>query len=49
MNQAQETTATIEKFDSVDQIVVKQLESVDSQTYDKKILMAIYNNLDVNN
>jgi hypothetical protein len=49
VNQAQETTATIEKFDSVDQIVVKQLESVDSQTYDKKILMAIYNNLDVNN
>jgi hypothetical protein len=39
----------IEKFDSVDQIVVKQLESVDSQTYDKKILMAIYNNLDVKN
>ena len=49
VNQAQETTATIEKFDSVDQIVVKQLESVDSQTYDKKILMAIYNNLDVKN
>ena len=49
VNQAQETTATIEKFDSVDQIVVKQLESVDSQTYDKKILMAIYNNLVVNN
>jgi len=49
VNQAQETTAVIEKFDSVDQIVVKQLESVDSQTYDKKILMAIYNNLDVKN
>ena len=48
INQAQQTTATIEKFDSVDQIVVKQLESVDSQTYDKKILMAIYSNLDVN-
>jgi len=25
------------------------LEAVDSQTYDKKVLMAIYNNLDVNN
>jgi hypothetical protein len=24
------------------------LEAVDSQTYDKKVLMAIYNNLDVN-
>jgi len=49
VNQAQETTAVIEKFDSVDQIVVKQLESVDSQTYDKKILMASYNNLEVKN
>jgi len=48
LDQAQQTTAKIEKFDSVDQIVVKQLESVDSQTYDKKILMAIYQNLDVN-
>jgi len=42
-------TVHIEKFDSVDQIVIKQLESVDSKTYDKQILMAIYNNLDVNN
>ena len=48
VDQAQQTTAKVEKFDSVDQIVVKQLESVDSQTYDKKILMAIYQNLDVN-
>jgi len=31
----------------VDQIVIKQLEAVDSQTYDKTVLMAIYNNLDV--
>ena len=49
VDQAKQTTATIEKFDSVDQIVIKQLDSVDSQTYDKKILMAIYSNLDVNN
>ncbi len=49
LDQAKQTTAKVEKFDSVDQIVVKQLESVDSQTYDKKILMAIYNNLDVKN
>ena len=39
----------VQKFDSVDQIVLKQLEGVDSETYDKKVLMAIYNNLDVNN
>ena len=39
----------VQKFDSVDQIVLKQLEGVDSETYDKSILMAIYNNLDVNN
>ena len=37
-----------QKFDSVDQIVLKQLEGVDSETYDKNILMAIYRNLDVN-
>ena len=49
IDQSKQTTATVEKFDSVDQIVVKQLESVDSQTYDKKILMAIYSNLDVSN
>ena len=49
LDQAKQTTAKVEKFDSVDQIVVKQLESVESQTYDKKILMAIYNNLDVKN
>jgi hypothetical protein len=49
VDQAKQTTATIEKFDSVDQIVIKQLDSVDSQTYDKKILMAIYSNLDVSN
>lgn len=49
IDQAESSPVSIEKFDSVDQIVIKQLESVDSQTYDKKILMAIYNNLDVNN
>jgi hypothetical protein len=47
--QAEQPTVAIEKFDSVDQIVIKQLEGVDSKTYDKQILMAIYNNLDVNN
>lgn len=45
----EQPAVAIEKFDSVDQIVIKQLENVDSKTYDKQILMAIYNNLDVQN
>jgi hypothetical protein len=49
LDQADQPMVKVEKFDSVDQIVIKQLEAVDSQTYDKKVLMAIYNNLDVNN
>ena len=49
LDAAEQPTVSIEKFDSVDQIVIKQLEGVDSKTYDKQILMAIYNNLDVNN
>jgi len=48
LDQADQPMVKVEKFDSVDQIVIKQLEAVDSQTYDKKVLMAIYNNLDVN-
>ena len=49
IDQAQQPLVQIQKFDSVDQIVLQQLKGVDSETYDKKILMAIYNNLDVNN
>ena len=49
IDQAQQPLVQIQKFDSVDQIVLQQLEGVDSETYDKKILMAIYNDLDVNN
>jgi len=49
INQAQQPLVQIQKFDSVDQIVLQQLKGVDSETYDKSILMAIYNNLDVNN
>ena len=49
IDQAQQPLVQVQKFDSVDQIVLKQLEGVDSETYDKSILMAIYNNLDVNN
>jgi len=49
VDQAQQPLVKVQKFDSVDQIVLKQLEGVDSETYDKKILMAIYGNLDVNN
>ena len=49
IDQAQQPLVQIQKFDSVDQIVLQQLKGVDSETYDRKILMAIYNNLDVNN
>ena len=49
LDQAEAKLVAVEKFDSVDQIVIKQLEAVDSKTYDKQILMAIYSNLDVNN
>jgi len=47
VEQAQQPTVEVQKFDSVDQIVIKQLQGVDSETYDKNILTAIYNDLDV--
>ncbi len=49
IDQAQQPTVEVQKFDSVDQIVIKQLQGVDSETYDKNILTAIYNDLDVSN
>ena len=49
IDQAQAPTVQVQKFDSVDQIVIKQLQGVDSETYDKNILTAIYNDLDVTN
>ena len=49
IDQAQQQLVEVQKFDSVDQIVIKQLQGVDSETYDKNILTAIYNDLDVNN
>ena len=49
VEQARQPTVEVQKFDSVDQIVIKQLQSVESETYDKNILTAIYNDLDVNN
>jgi DNA repair exonuclease SbcCD nuclease subunit len=33
------------KFESVDQIVIDQINSIESNTFDKKILLEIYNNL----
>ena len=47
IDQAQQPTVAVQKFDSVDQIVIKQLQGVDSETYDKNVLTAIYNDLDV--
>ena len=49
VDNAQQPTVEVKKFDSVDQIVIKQLQGVDSETYDKHILTAIYNDLDVQN
>ena len=49
VDNAQQPTVEVQKFDSVDQIVIKQLQGVDSETYDKHILTAIYNDLDVTN
>ena len=49
VDKAQQPTVEVQKFDSVDQIVVKQLQGVDSEVYDRNILTAIYNDLDVTN
>jgi len=39
------TDLDVEHFESVDQIVSNQLASIQSDTYDPKVLLAIYNNL----
>ena len=33
------------KFESVDQIVIDQINSIESKSFDKKLLLDIYNNL----
>ena len=33
------------RFESVDQIVIDQINSIESNTFDKKLLLDIYNNL----
>jgi hypothetical protein len=33
------------KFESVDQIIIDQINSIESNNFDKKILLDIYNNL----
>jgi hypothetical protein len=33
------------KFESVDQIVIEQINNIESNTFDKKLLLDIYNNL----
>ena len=47
VDNAQQPLVEVQKFDSVDQIVISQLQGVDSETYDKNILTAIYRDLDV--
>ena len=49
VDNAQQPLVEVQKFDSVDQIVIKQLQGVDSEVYDKNVLTAIYNDLDVQN
>ena len=39
------TDIDIQAFESIDQIVTNQLVSIDSDTYDKNVLLSIYNNL----
>jgi hypothetical protein len=39
------TDINVEQFESVDQIVSNQIANIQSDTYDPKVLLAIYNNL----
>jgi hypothetical protein len=39
------TNMDIQSFESVDQIVSNQLVSIESDTFDTKILLSIYNSL----
>jgi DNA repair exonuclease SbcCD nuclease subunit len=39
------TDVDISKFESVDQIVIKELESIDSEAFDNKTLLSIYGDL----
>lgn len=39
------TTLDVQQFESVDQIVSNQIASIQSDSYDPKVLLAIYNNL----
>jgi DNA repair exonuclease SbcCD nuclease subunit len=40
-----ESDVEIEQFESIDQIVNNQLSNIQSESYDPKVLLAIYNNL----
>ena len=39
------TDLDVTKFESVDQIVSKEIEAIDSDNYDKKVLLSIYRDL----
>jgi hypothetical protein len=45
VDQVEENGSGNLKFESVDQIVIDQINSIESNTFDKKILLEIYNNL----
>jgi hypothetical protein len=45
VEQAEQANMDGVKFESVDQIVIDQINSIESQGFDKKMLLEIYNNL----
>jgi DNA repair exonuclease SbcCD nuclease subunit len=45
VDQVEQTANGVLKFESVDQIVIDQINSIESNTFDKRILLEIYNNL----
>ena len=40
-----QTDLDVTKFESVDQIVSKEIEAIDSDNYDKQVLLSIYRDL----
>jgi len=45
VEQAEQANMDGVKFESVDQIVIDQINAIESQGFDKKMLLEIYNNL----
>jgi hypothetical protein len=45
LDQVEQSNADGLKFESVDQIIVDQINAIESKSFDKKILLEIYNSL----